>query len=45
MRCRFHKGGPEGDKPNGLLTWGIATIEWGSDISRPQARQPGNATP
>jgi len=45
MRCRFHKGGLEGDKPDALLTWGIATIEWGSDISRPQAGQPGNATP
>jgi hypothetical protein len=45
MRCRFHQSGPDGGKPDALLTWGIATIEWGSDISHPQARQPGSATP
>jgi len=44
-RTRFSrdgKGGPNRDAP---LIWGIATIEWGTDIARPQAKQQGNATP
>ena len=45
MRCRFHRIASDGGKPDALLTWGVATIEWGSDISRPQARHPGSATP
>jgi hypothetical protein len=44
-RCRFHRNAPDNGKSNAALTWGIATIEWGSDIARPQARQPGSATP
>jgi len=44
-RCRFPKSVPGDAKPDALLTWGIATIEWGSDITRPHARQPGSATP
>jgi hypothetical protein len=45
LRCRFPKSAPDDDTPNALLTWGIATIEWGSDITRPHARQRGSATP
>jgi hypothetical protein len=44
-RCRFSRSDLAGGKPDASLTWGIATIEWGSDIARPQARQPGKATP
>ena len=44
-RCRFPKSAPGDSKPDALLTWGIATIEWGSDITRPHARRPGSATP
>jgi hypothetical protein len=44
-RCRFHRSNMGGGKPDTSLTWGTATIEWGSDISRPQARQPGSVTP
>jgi hypothetical protein len=44
-RCRFPKSAPEDGKPDASLTWGIATIEWGSDIARPQAKQPDSATP
>jgi hypothetical protein len=44
-RCHFPRS-TSGDARSGVfLTWGIATIEWGSDIARPQARQPGSATP
>jgi hypothetical protein len=44
-RCRFSRRPPGNAKSDAFLTWGIATIEWGSDIARPQARQPGSATP
>jgi len=44
-RCRFSQRTPSGGKSDAPLTWGIATIEWGSDVTRPHARQPGRATP
>lgn len=44
-RCRFSRSAPGDASANAVLTWGIATIEWGSDIARPQARQPASATP
>ena len=44
-RCRFSRSDRGGGKPDTALTWGIATIAWGSDIARPQAKQPGKATP
>ena len=44
-RCRFSRILPGDAKSEGFLTWGIATIEWGSDIAHPQARQPASATP
>jgi hypothetical protein len=43
--CRFPKSAPGDSKPDAPLTWGIATIEWGSDITRSHARQQGSATP
>ena len=44
-RCRFSRRPPGNAKSDAFLTWGTATIEWGSDIARPKARQPGRATP
>jgi len=44
-RCRFSRTDLGDGKPDASLTWGIATIEWGSDVTRPHARQPGSATP
>jgi len=44
-RCRFSRRAPGSENSETRLTWGIATIEWGSDITRPAARQPGSATP
>ena len=35
-RCRFPRSELGGGKPDASLTWGIAIIEWGSDIARPQ---------
>ena len=45
MRCRFPKSAPDDGMPDALLTWGIATIEWGTDITRPHSTQRGSATP
>ena len=44
-RCRFPRTEPGVGKPETSLAWGIAIIEWGSDIARPQARQPVSTTP
>ena len=44
-RCRFPRTELGVGKPETSLAWGIAIIEWGSDIARPQARQPVSTTP
>ncbi|HZR05607.1 MAG TPA: hypothetical protein VFA61_07250 [Candidatus Udaeobacter sp.] len=44
-RCRFPRRAPGDRKSEAPLTWGIATIEWGSDVTRPHANKPGSATP
>jgi hypothetical protein len=44
-RCRFPKSPRDDGSRDESLTWGIATVEWGSDIARPQTRRPGPATP
>jgi len=44
-RCRFSRRAPGDGKLEAPLTWGIATIEWGSDVTRPHAKQPRSATP
>jgi hypothetical protein len=44
-RCRFPRSELGAGKPDASLAWGIAIIEWGSDIARPQARQPVSTTP
>jgi hypothetical protein len=44
-RCRLSRRAPGDGKSEEPLIWGIATIEWGSDITRPHARQPRSATP
>lgn len=45
MRCRFSRRAPGGENSKTPLIWGIATIEWGSDITRPPSKQPRSATP
>lgn len=42
--CRFSKGPATVEKNDSLLTWGIATIEWGGDVARPRPR-PAEGTP
>jgi hypothetical protein len=44
-RCRFPRSEAGAGKPDASLAWGIAIIEWGSDIARPQTRQPVSTTP
>jgi len=43
--CRFSKSPASGGKNGSFLTWGIATIEWGSDVARPRPRPAESATP
>jgi hypothetical protein len=43
--CRFSKGPVSTEKNDPFLTWGIATIEWGSDVARPRPRPAEGATP
>jgi hypothetical protein len=45
VRCRFVKGVRSDGKSDASLTWGIATVDWGSDIALPQARPSASATP
>jgi hypothetical protein len=44
-RCRFPRSELGAGKSDASLAWGIAIIEWGSDIVRPQPRQPVSTTP
>jgi hypothetical protein len=44
-RCRFPRSELGAGKSDASLAWGIAIIEWGSDIARPQPRQPVSTTP
>ena len=43
--CRFSKGPIITEKNDPFLTWGIATIEWGSDVARPRLKPGEGATP
>jgi hypothetical protein len=44
LRCRFAQNIANADKADSFLVWGIATIQWGSDIARPQ-RPSGGVKP
>jgi hypothetical protein len=44
-RCRFPKDAASRDKANFFLSWGIATIEWGNDVARPQPQSAASVTP
>jgi hypothetical protein len=37
VRCRFPQNIANTGKPDSFLAWGTATIQWGSDIARPQS--------
>jgi hypothetical protein len=40
-RCRFPQNIANAGKPDSFLAWGTATIQWGSDIARPQSPSGG----
>ena len=42
VRSRLSRNGGTAAKPGSALVWGIATIQWGSDVASPQ--QPGAAS-
>jgi hypothetical protein len=44
-RCRFSRSTASAGKAEPFLIWGIATIEWGSDIARPQQTPASSVTP
>jgi hypothetical protein len=44
-RCRFPKGTANPGKADSFLAWGLATIEWGNDIARPQPQSAASVTP
>jgi hypothetical protein len=43
LLCRFRARSTVDNASRATMTWGIATIDWGTDIERPQAK-PGMAT-
>jgi len=44
-RCRFAQHSPDRVNADSSLTWGVATIEWGSDVVRPEGTQQFRAQP
>jgi len=44
-RCRFYKSTVNVGKDDSFLFWGIATIEWGNDVARPQPQPAASVTP
>jgi hypothetical protein len=45
LRSRFSPTRGAATKPGSSLAWGMATIEWGSDVARPQQAPAANVTP
>ncbi len=44
-RCRFPKNTVNSGKAGSFLAWGIATIEWGNEIARPQTQSGATLSP
>lgn len=45
VRSRFSQNKQPGSKTEPALVWGTATIQWGSDVARPQQASPTAVTP
>lgn len=45
IRSRFPPNRGTGGKPGSSLVWGVATIEWGSDVVRPKQAPAASVTP
>ena len=45
VRSRFSQNKQTGNRPDSALVWGMATIQWGSDVTRPQQAPAATVTP
>jgi hypothetical protein len=45
VRSRFSQNKQTGNKPDSTLVWGMATIQWGNDVARPQPPAAATVTP
>jgi hypothetical protein len=45
VRSRFSQNRQAGTELGSSLVWGIASIQWGSDVARPQQAPAPNVTP
>ena len=45
VRSRFAQNKQTGNKADSALVWGMATIQWGSDVARPQQAPAATVTP
>jgi hypothetical protein len=45
IRSRFSQNKQTGNKADSALVWGMATIEWGNDVARPQQAPAASVTP
>ena len=45
IRSRFQRNKQSGIQPNSSLVWGMATIQWGSDVARPRQAPAATVTP
>src|SRR5215813_11802817 len=45
VRSRFPQNRRASDRPDSVLVWGIATVQWGGDVARPQQAPAASVTP
>jgi len=45
IRSRFPQNRRASDRPDSVLVWGIATVQWGGDVARPQQAPAATVTP
>src|SRR5262249_10326466 len=45
VRSRFSQTRQNGSEPGSSLVWGMATIQWGNDVTRPQQAPAASVTP
>ena len=45
VRSRFSQNKQTGNRPDSALVWGMATIQWGSDVARQQQAPAATVTP
>ena len=45
VRSRFPQNRRASDRPDSVLVWGIATVQWGGDVARPQQAPAATVTP